>query len=148
MRIPSNGPFLLTLFAPLLSIYFELFEKYPKVDLIYVLYIKYSRLLELHYQNNDLKSTEHVKSISSKAHRVLSSLKRSVTYRGKVFIELYKTYVRPIVEASAVVWNPAKESDIKKIEGVQRRALRCVKGFKELSYTERFILSPIELFFK
>jgi cell division protein FtsB len=37
---------------------FELFEKYPQVDLIYVLYIKYSRLMELHYQNNDLKSTE------------------------------------------------------------------------------------------
>ena len=95
------------------------------------------------YISNDLKSTEHVKSISSKAHRVLSSLKRSVTYRGKVFIELYKTYVRPIVEASAVVWNPAKESDIKKIEGVQRRALRCVKGFKELSYTERLTKSSM-----
>jgi len=36
------------------------------------------------------------------------------------------------------VWNPSKESDIKKIEGVQRRALRCVKGFKDSDYKERF----------
>ena len=87
--------------------------------------------------SNDLKATEHVKAVSGKAHRVLSSVKRTVTYRDEVFIELYKIYVRPLLEANTVVWNPAKESDIKKIGGVQRRALRCVKGFKDLSYPDR-----------
>ena len=87
--------------------------------------------------SNDLKSSKHVQAISSKANGVLSRLKRTATYRNETFVDLYKVYVRPILEANSVAWNPDKEGDIKRLESVQRRALRCVKGFSEKSYEER-----------
>ena len=40
----------------------------------------------------------------------------------------YKTLVRPIVEYSSTVWDPTTKKCIDKIEMVQRRAARFVKG--------------------
>ena len=89
------------------------------------------------YVSSDLKSSKHVKAISGKANGVLSRLKRAVTYRNETFIDLYKVYVRPILEANSVAWNPDMEMDIKRLESVQRRALKCVRGFAEKSYSDR-----------
>jgi len=94
--------------------------------------------------SSDLKSTKHVQEITSKANGVLSRLKRTVTYRNRVFVDLYKVYVRPILESNSVVWNPSKEMDIKKIEGVQRRALKSIKGWAEKSYEDRLKCAGIE----
>lgn len=59
-------------------------------------------------------------------------------YRDKnIFVDIYKIYVRPVLEASVVVWNPRKKEDAKRLEKVQRRALRSVKGLEEKSYSDR-----------
>jgi len=89
------------------------------------------------YISNDLKSSNHVQVISGKANGVLSRLKRAAMYRNNTFVDLYKVYVRPILEANSVAWNPDKEVDIKRLESVQRRALKSVNGFAEKSYEER-----------
>ena len=84
-----------------------------------------------------MKYTKHIDSVCKKANGILTQLQRSVTYRNEVYIEIYKTYVRPILESATIVWNPECVGGIKKLEAVQRRALRSVRGYDSISYEER-----------
>ena len=87
--------------------------------------------------STDMKYTKHIDSVCKKANGILTQLQRSVTYRNEVYIEIYKTYVRPILESATIVWNPECVGGIKKLEAVQRRALRSVRGYDSISYEER-----------
>jgi len=53
-------------------------------------------------------------------------------------------FVRPILEFSSVIWNPLLKRDIVKVESVQRRFTKRLKGFHNLSYTTR--LSKLGLY--
>ena len=58
----------------------------------------------------------------------------------KMFLILYKTFIRPILEYATVIWSPWMKRDIIAIEQVQRRATRMVKGMCcHLSYEERLL---------
>ena len=82
--------------------------------------------------------SEHVNSIARKAHAVLSQLKRATTLRdGKTFTKLYTSYVRPLLESAAPVWNPYKREDVQTLEKVQRRALRMISDLGSSTYEER-----------
>ena len=50
---------------------------------------------------------------------------------------MYSTFVRPILESSAPVWNPHMKGDIFELEKVQKRAFRMIGDMKNLSYEER-----------
>ena len=54
----------------------------------------------------------------------------------EVFVNLYKSLIRPHVEYASVVWNPSCIRDQKLIEGVQTRATKLVTNISELSYEE------------
>ena len=54
-----------------------------------------------------------------------------------VVINLFKVFVRPIVESSVTAWCPWERQDIDKIERVQRRATRMVPGIGKLPYEDR-----------
>ena len=54
-----------------------------------------------------------------------------------VFMNLYKTLVRPHLEYASVVWSPSTVRDQRRIEGVQRRATKLVSSVSALSYHER-----------
>ena len=71
---------------------------------------------------------------------VLFQLLRTFHFRDKnIFVKLYKTYVRPLLEFSAPVWNPwlAKDTDI--LERVQRKFVKNVSGLQGRSYEDRLI---------
>lgn len=88
--------------------------------------------------STDFKSSSHIRSITRKANAVLGQMKRTVTYRDKtIFPQIYKTYIRPILESAVPVWNTTKREDIKLLESVQRRALKCVGGLFDKPYEER-----------
>ena len=53
--------------------------------------------------------------------------------------------VRPILEYAQTAWCPHYEKDINKIENVQRRALKMIEGFKDLSYAERLNATNLSL---
>jgi len=50
--------------------------------------------------------TEHVQKIARRAHVVLGQLKRATVLRdSSTFVKLYTSYVRPLLESAAPVWN-------------------------------------------
>jgi len=50
---------------------------------------------------------------------------------------LYKSLVRPHLRYANTVWAPRKMRDIEKIEKVQIRATKLIRGLSGLSYEER-----------
>lgn len=79
--------------------------------------------------NIDSKLTfnNHVDTIAKKANKTRAFIART-TKRcpQQVKAEAYKTYVRPLLEYSASVWDPHTQNSIQQLEAVQRRAARSV----------------------
>ena len=50
-----------------------------------------------------------------------------------MFINLYCTMVRPIVEYGAVIWSPTRRKHVLKIEAVQRRATKIVHTLRPIN---------------
>ena len=90
------------------------------------------------YIHKSLKPSYDVAEIVKKANRILGAIKRTYTYKSNANISnLYKSLVRPILEYAQSAWYPYLKKDIIKIEGVQRRALKMIKGFHNIPYEER-----------
>ena len=54
-----------------------------------------------------------------------------------MFLQLYKTLIRPHLEYGSVIWSPYLKKDIYLLENVQRRATKLVKEVKDLPYQDR-----------
>ena len=54
-----------------------------------------------------------------------------------MFLNLYKSLVRPHLEYATVVWSPQYKKDIISIENIQRRATHLIRATSHLSYPER-----------
>ena len=69
----------------------------------------------------------HIQDVCSKANRALGFLRRNLKISAvQLKATAYKAYVRPILEYACSVWDPYTETNIKKLESVQRRAARFV----------------------
>jgi ribonuclease P/MRP protein subunit RPP40 len=76
----------------------------------------------------------------NKANSLVGMIRRSIQYKSKgVIVKLFKSLVRPKLEYCIQAWSPYLRKDIDMIERVQRRALKVVQEFKELSYEERLL---------
>ena len=68
-----------------------------------------------------------------KTYNSLNFIKRNIqTNNAKLKESAYKTYVRPLVEYAASVWDPWQDKYIDKIEMIQHRAIRYI--FNDYSY--------------
>ena len=65
---------------------------------------------------------------------------KSKIFQSSVFLNLYKTIVKPHLEYANQVWFPKRVSDVDRIERVQKRATKIVIRGKELPYEERLRL--------
>jgi len=54
-------------------------------------------------------------------------------------------YVRPVLEYNSVTWLPHLKQDIRRIEKVQRRFTKRLRGFKDLAYKAKVDLPSLEL---
>ena len=75
----------------------------------------------------DLTWETHINSIIQKANKTLGFLRRNLKISStKIKETAYKTFVRPILEYACTVWDPHTQTNIDRLEAVQRRAARFV----------------------
>ena len=79
--------------------------------------------------SSDLSWNQHVDNTVKKATNSLNFLRRNIRdCPPRVKEQCYKTLVRPTMEYASCVWDPYTNTNIRKLEMVQRRAARFVKG--------------------
>ncbi len=72
------------------------------------------------------------------ANRNVGIIFRTFNFMDKdIFLNLYKSIVRPHLEYASAVWSLVFKKDKISIENVQRRATRLVNSLKNLSYEQR-----------
>ena len=87
---------------------------------------------------------QHCSLTISKANRMLGIITKSFEYLNKeMFLKIYKTMVRPILEYGNLIWGPHFKLDQESIEKVQRRATRLLPSLRHLTYQQR--LSELNL---
>ena len=85
-----------------------------------------------------LNFSEHINTKVNKANRNLGIIFRTFTFMDKeMFLNLYKSLVRPQLEYAVTVCAPLYKKDMIIIENVQRRATKLVKRISHLPYSER-----------
>ena len=88
--------------------------------------------------NYSLTFTYHCKQKISAATKTVNYIKHTFQYMDKeIFLLLYKSLARPLLEFASTIWNPAQKFNSNAIEKVQRRATRMVPELKGLRYKER-----------
>ena len=86
----------------------------------------------------NLKFEKHITNIINKAQRILALIHHSFDCMDQeMFIILYKSIIRPLLEYGTCIWSPYLKKDIRRLEAVQRRATKFVKNISHLSYEER-----------
>ena len=88
--------------------------------------------------DNKLTFSQHINSTVVKANQVVGMIRRSFKFMDKeIFVQLFTSRVRPILEYGNVIWNPRLIRDIDAVERVQRRATKTVPGISTMSYSDR-----------
>jgi ribonuclease P/MRP protein subunit RPP40 len=88
----------------------------------------------------NLKFDKHIGKCVSKTNRILGLIKHTFDYLDEdMFVTIYKSLVRPLMEYATPVWSPYLKKDIRALERVQRRATKLVVRVKDLTYRERLL---------
>ena len=88
--------------------------------------------------DTELQFSQHTEVQVNKANRILGMIRRSYEYIDcKSMKLLFTALVRPHLEFANCAWGPRLEKDKKLIEGVLRRATKCVPRLNRLEYEDR-----------
>ena len=81
---------------------------------------------------------QHITNIVNKAYSMLELMQRNFRELSReCFVVLYESLVRPHLEYANTVWPPRRMCDIEKIEKVQMKATKLIRGLSSHSYEER-----------
>jgi ribonuclease P/MRP protein subunit RPP40 len=84
------------------------------------------------------KSSYHCTEVAKKGLAKVAHIFRCFRTRNRKFLlDMFRIYVRPIVEYNSPVWSPYLKKDIKSIERVQRTFTKRIPGLRDLSYKQR-----------
>lgn len=93
---------------------------------------------------SDLSWSEHILTTCKRANSMLYLLRRTFVHVSfKASIQLYKTYVRPLLEYAGPVWCPVLVRDQSLLESVQRRATRVTFGLNRPTYPDRLKMANL-----
>ena len=94
--------------------------------------------------SSDLSLNKHVDNTVKKATTSLNLVKRNLQgCPTGVKNQCYKSLARPILEYSSCVWDPHTQRNVTKLEMVQRRAARFVKGDYERTSSVTSMLTDL-----
>ena len=83
----------------------------------------------------------HISQKIAKANSMIYLIKHYFKYLDKDMLKLlYKSLILPHLEYCSPVWNPITKTDIRRIEGVQRRVTKLLPELSNLPYNERLKL--------
>ena len=92
----------------------------------------------MYYVDGNLNFKDHIKNTVKKAYYACYKILRNFTFREHdILVPLFKSLVRPILEYGNVVWNNCIKKYMNKIENVQRKYTRYIKGLQNLTYEQR-----------
>jgi hypothetical protein len=88
--------------------------------------------------NSNLSFSSHYAQITAKAHQRAGLILRCFKSRDPfVLFRAFTVYVRPLLEYCSPVWSPVYKTDVTKIESVQRRFTKRLRGLACLPYKDR-----------
>ena len=88
--------------------------------------------------DSKLTFKNHVLQSCAKANKILGIIRRSFDHlTNKMFVQLYKSLVRPHLEYGHCAWDPNLKYLCQDIENVQRRATKLLGNLKNKPYSER-----------
>jgi len=84
----------------------------------------------------DTDVTLHINNIAAKAHSRANLIHKCFVSKDRdSLLRAYITYVRPLLEYASQAWSPHVVTDIiYKLEAVQRRFTKCLKGMESMVY--------------
>ena len=90
--------------------------------------------------------SEHIATICAKASRRIGLALCLFQCREPDFmLRLFTTYIRPLIEYAAPIWSPTDVSSWVKLERIQRRFIKRIRGLHNLLYEERLSRLKIPL---
>lgn len=94
--------------------------------------------------SSNLSWSEHITAVTRKANKLLYLMKKAFPGCSlELYVRLYTTYVRPLLEHGGPVWCPVLVRDSTLLESIQRRATRLAYGVNRPSYEHRLTLSRL-----
>ena len=89
--------------------------------------------------DKQLKFHDHTTTVAKKANRIVAIIRKTFhqQFDKTTLINLYKTYVRPVIEYGNAIWGPQYILDQWEAEKVQRRATKLISDLQDRTYDDR-----------